>query len=673
MQFDDPFATPSDLPYQCPPFDRIEAGHYLPAFERGMADHRAEVEAIVNAEGPPTFENTVVALERAGRLLDRVSTVFFSVVRTDTTPELQAIEAGVAPQLASHSDAIFLDERLFARVDELYERRAELDLAPESAWLLERYHTDFVRAGAKLSAKDQERLREINQELSSLTTTFGANLLAETNNLSVTTGSAEDLDGLSEDAIAAAKRSDGSYGIDLRLFTNQPELASLHNRELRRRLHEASISRGARGNEHDNREVVRQITALRAEHAALLGFESHAAYEIADTTAGTAERVAQMLASITPAAVANAEAEAADLQKLMPEGETLQPWDWSYYAEKLRRERYEIDAAELRPYFEMEQVLVDGVFFAAGRLYGLQFDERFDLPTYNPEVRVFEVFEADGTPLGLFMADLYTRDSKRGGAWMNSFVKQSRLFGASPLVVVNLNVPKPPEGDSTLLTFDEVRTLFHEFGHALHGLFSSVEYPRFAATGVPRDFVEYPSQVNEMWALWPEVLANYARHHVTGEPIPEDMVERLNAARRFNEGFATTEYLAATLLDQAWHRIGADDQVDDVLAFEAAALEEAGVALDTVPPRYRTTYFSHAFSGLAYSGRYYSYIWSEVLDADSVDWFNQNGGLLRENGDHFRAALLSRGGSKDAMEAFRDFRGSDPRIEPLLKRRGLTS
>lgn len=668
-----PLLTTSELPYEMPPFDRIEVSHFLPAFEQGMAEQRLEVERIATNPDAATFENTLVAMERSGQVLERVSLAFFNLVAADTSPELQQVEVEVVPRLAEHHDAIFLDRRLFDRVRQVYDQRDELDLDPESAWLLERYRLDFLRAGVELSEAEQARLRELNAETSSLTTRFAANLLAETNDSAVLVRSSEELAGLSEDAITAAAHEDGGYALFLRLFTSQPELAWLQSRELRQRLFSASVARGARGNEHDNQDLVRRLVTLRAEHAALLGYESHAEYVIADATAGTVQNVRTMLAQLTPAAVANARREAADLQELMPEGETLQPWDWPYLAEQLRTQRYSIDTAALRPYFELEQVLIDGVFFAAGRLYGLRFDERFDLPTYHPGVRVFEVFEADGTPLGLFLADLYTRDSKRGGAWMNNYVKQSGLLGRKSVVTVNLNVAPPPGDEPTLLTFDEVTTLFHEFGHALHGLFSNVRYPRFSATSVPRDFVEYPSQVNEMWALWPEVLENYAIHYMTGEPLPSETVAQLRAAEQFNEGFATTEYLAATLLDLAWHQLSHSEAaaVGDVLTFEAEALEKAGIAVPEVFPRYRTTYFSHVFGGSGYSGRYYSYIWSEVLDADSVQWFIENGGLRRENGDHFRATLLSRGGSGDAMELFRAFAGRDPRIEPLLKRRGL--
>ncbi|MGH8776158.1 MAG: M3 family metallopeptidase [Jiangellaceae bacterium] len=677
MQSDEnPFYAPSELPYALPPFDRITEEHYRPAFDRGMAEQRAEVEAIATDPQPPTFENTVVALERSGRLLQRVSVVFFNQAATDTNPEVEQVETEVSPKLAAHHDAIHLDPRLFARIKALYDPRDDLDLHPESRRLLERYHTDFVRAGAELSPAEQGRLRQLNEELSALGTTFQQNLLADTNASAVVVEDVSELDGLSDDAVAAAAEAarsrglEGKYVLSLDLSTNQPPLASLTNRALRERVFRASVNRGRNGNDHDNSALVLRMARLRAERAHLLGHTDHAAYVVEDQTARTSEAVTSMLTQLAPAAVVNARQEAADLQAAMGDGE-LQAWDWAFYAEQVRRERFDIDAARLRPYFELERVLHDGVFNAAGRLYGLRFTERHDLPTYHPDVRVFEVFDEDGTVLGLFLADFFARPSKRGGAWMDSLVDQSALLGTLPVVVNNLNIPRPPVGEPALLTFDEVNTMFHEFGHALHGLFSAVRYPRFSGTEVPSDFVEYPSQVNEIWALWPEVLAAYAMHHQTSEPMPQELADRLLATQRYNQGFATTEYLAATLLDQAWHHISADEDPGDIAAFEAAALDKAGVALDTVPPRYSSTYFAHIFAG-GYSAGYYSYIWSEVLDADTVEWFKQSGGLRRENGDWFREKLLSRGGSVDAMTAFREFRGRDPRIEPLLERRGLT-
>jgi peptidyl-dipeptidase Dcp len=677
-----PFAAASALPYELPPFDRIAEEHFAPAFEAGMAEQRAEVEAIAGQQAEPTFANTLEALERSGRLLTRVSNVFFNVVSSHSTDGLRALQADLAPRLSAHRDAVLLDVRLFERVAKLHAQAAELDLTAEQQRLLERYHTDFVRAGAALASEDQELLKQLNGELASLTAEFSTRLLAETNDLAVHVEDVAELEGLSDDAVAAAEQAARSRGLrgyllTLVLPTAQPALASLRNRVLRERIFTAATTRGLRGNANDTRELLTRIVALRAERAALLGYRNHAEYVAEDQTAGSVDAVLTMLAGLVGPAVANATAEAAELEAaLLADGEAgpLQPWDWAYYAGRVRRERFDVDAAALRPYFELDRVLRDGIMFAAKRLYGLSFSERHDLPTYHPDVRVFEVSSADGQALGLLLPDWVARDSKRGGAWMSSYVEQSHLLGQRPVVVVNLNVPRPPEGQPALMTSDEVDTAFHEFGHALHGLFSDVTYPRFSGTSVPRDFVEFPSQVNEMWAWEPEVLANYAVHHRTGEALPADTASRLLASRSYGEGFATTEYLAAALLDQAWHGRGVQDPpVDpaDVEAFERAALERHGLALATVPPRYRSTYFAHVFSG-GYSAGYYSYIWSEVLDADTVEWFRENGGLRRENGETFRRLLLSRGGAVDPMEAFAAVRGRAPRVEPLLERRGLT-
>jgi peptidyl-dipeptidase Dcp len=606
--------------------------------------------------------------------------VFFNLAGANTNDEIEAIQAQMAPRLSAHGDAIVLNDRLYARVRDLYERRASLGLDAESLRLLERYHTDFVRAGARLSAADKEKLKALNSELATLSTTFSQNVLKEVQASAVTVTDRAQLAGLSEGAISAAAeaakaREVEGFVLPLQNTSGQPPVSSLTDRGLRQRITEASLARGSRGGEFDNRAVVARIAELRAQRAALLGYPNHATYVLEDETALTTDAVNRMLGQLAPAAVANARREAADMQAMI-DGEgggfALAAWDWSYYAEKVRAQRYSFDEEQLRPYFELGSVLENGVFFAATQLYGITFHERTDLPVYHPDVRVFEVREANGQPLALFLADLYARDNKRGGAWMNEYVSQSGLFGTLPVVANHLNIPKPQEGQPTLLTFDEVTTLFHEFGHALHGMFSSVRYPRFAGTNVPRDFVEYPSQVNEMWAVWPEVLRNYARHHETGAPMPQELLDKVLATQKFNQGFATTEYLAAALLDQRWHQLapGQAPGADGVLDFEANALREAGVDLAAVPPRYRTTYFSHIWGG-GYSAGYYAYLWSEVLDADSVEWFKENGGLSRANGDHFRNSLLSRGGSIDAMQLFRDFRGRAPDINPLLVRRGL--
>jgi peptidyl-dipeptidase Dcp len=674
-----PFFAPSTLPYRLPPFESITLEHYLPAFERGMAEQLAEIDEITSSAEAPDFTNTLVALERSGQLLRRVDLVFSNQVSSDTNPELQDIEAEINPRLAAHGDAIHLNAALFARIKALYEARETLNFpaeadAAESLRLVEKYYEDFVRAGAELSAADQERLRELNSELAALSTTFQRNLLADTKARSLVLDDVSALDGLSQDAIAAAAENgkarghEGKYVLSLKLFSNQTELASLSDRDVRRQLLEASLGRGF----SVNSEVIRVIVRLRAERAALLGFESHAAYAVSDKTARTVANVEEMLGRLVPPAVANARREAEALRAVSG-GAEIAAWDWQYFEEKVRKAEYDIDSAALRPYFELESVLHNGIFFAANKVYGLSFTERPDLQAYHADARVFEVFNEDGSELGLFILDPYARESKRGGAWMNSLVNQSGLFGTKPVVVNNLNIAKPPAGEPALLTSDEVRTAFHEFGHALHGLFSHVHYPRFTGTRVPRDFVEYPSQVNEMWQDWPEVLANYAKHYRTGEPIPAELVEKLAAAQQFGEGFRTVEYLGATLLDWAWHKVSAgEDPGEDIAAFEATALEKAGLALPEVPPRYRTGYFAHIFTN-DYSAGYYSYIWSEVLDADSVEWFKENGGMTRANGDHFRATLLSRGGSVDAMRAFENFRGRAAEIEPLLVRRGLTT
>ena len=672
-----PLSAPSALPFALPPFGEITAEHCREALLAGMAEQRAEIAAIVGSDEPAGFENTVVAMERSGRLLTRAWSVFGNLTSSVSTPRLREIEREIAPLAAAHSDALRLDPALFGRIDAVHEARHDLGLDAEQLRLVERYHLDFRLAGAQLDEAGRERLTALNQELSGLTTTFGQNVQLAMEAAAVHVDDEAQLAGLSPEEVDAARTAATDRGLEgwllpLLLPTRQPVLAKLRDRELRRRVHEASVGRASSG-EHDNGPVAVRIATLRAQRARLLGFGSHAELVLADQTARTTEAVDAMLASMVPASVANAEAEAAVLAEAAArDGVELAPWDWAFYSEQVRAERYAVDTAALRSYFELDRVLVDGVFHAAELLYGFRFTPRPDLPGYHPEVRVWEVADADGSPVGLYLGDYFAREGKRGGAWMNSFVTQSRLLGTSPVVVNNLNVSRPPEGRPALLTLEEVDTLFHEFGHALHGLSSSVTYPRFAGTSVPRDFVEFPSQVNEMWATWPEVLGNYARHVETGEPIPAAAVEAVDAARLWGEGFATLEYLAATLLDQAWHRIGPDTEVGDPQEFERAALERADVVSELVPPRYRTTYFNHVFAG-GYSAGYYSYIWSEVLDADTVEWFKENGGLSRENGDTFRRELLAVGGSVDPLEAFRAVRGRDADPGPLLRRRGLAS
>ncbi len=674
-----PFLVEATLPYGLPPFDRLADDHYLPAFTAGMQQQLQEIADIAAQKSPPTFANTIVAMERSGRLLDRVTRVFNNLNSAHTNDKLQDIQKIVAPQLAAHKDAIYLDPALYARVRQLYEKRHDLGLDAESLRLVERYRTDFVRAGADLDPASQARLKEINAELAALSTAFGQNVLAETLSSAVVVGSADELAGLTPAQIqsaaeaAAARDLPGRYLLALQNTTIQPLLASLQDRGLRERIHKASIQRGARDNKNDNRPIVARLAALRAEQAKLLGHPDQATYVLEDQTARTVAAVNGMLAKLAAAAVANARGEAREIQDLIDAaggGFAVQPWDWAFYAEQVRLARYALDDALLKPYFELESVLHNGVFYAANRLFGLRFEPRPDLPVYHPDVRVWEVFDADGSPLGLFLGDFWARESKRGGAWMNQYVLQSRLLDARPVVGNHQNIPKPPAGEPTLLTFDEVETMFHEFGHALHGLLSAVQYPRFGGTTVARDFVEFPSQVNEMWAFWPEVLANYARHYRTGEPIPQELLDRVLAAQQFDQGYATTEYVAAAILDQAWHQLAHGAAPDDVLAFEARVLADAGLDFAPVPPRYRSTYFSHVFAG-GYAAGYYAYIWAEVMDADAVGWFKENGGLTRENGDRLRKHVLSRGGSAEAMDLYRAFAGREPSLEPLLARRGL--
>ena len=681
-----PFAQPSTLPFALPPFDKIKDSDFAPAFEQGMAEQIKEVDAIAHNADAPSFDNTVVALERSGRMLDRVSSVFFNLSASNTDPEIDKIEAEMAPKLAAHRDAIMLDPLLFARVAKLYEARDTLGLQGESLQLLKRTYTRFVLAGAKLSEADKAKMRKYNEEISSLTTQFSQNVLKGTKAGAVVVDDVKQLDGLSAQRIAAAADAakarglDGKWVITLQNTTIQPPLAQLTDRALRERIYRASIARG-NGGEFDNTAIVAKIVKLRAERAQLMGYPNHAAYVLADETAGTPEAVNKMLAELAPAALANAKKEAAEIQKeIDAEARAkhqpsfkLQPWDWAYYAEKVRKAHYDFDEAEVKPYFELNHVLQDGVFYAAHQLYGLTFKERHDLPVYQSDVRVFTVYDADGSELGLFLADYFARDNKQGGAWMNNYVEQSKLFGLKPVVVNNLNIPKPPEGQPVLLSFDEVTTMFHEFGHALHGLMANEEYPSLSGTNVPRDFVEYPSQYNEMWAREPAVLMHYAKNYKTGEPLPKALFDKVLAAEKFGGGYAATEYLAAAMLDQSWHQITPAQAPDaaHVMAFEAAALKKAGMDYPPVPPRYHTPYFSHIFAG-GYSAGYYAYIWSEVLARDTGDWMHRHGGLQRANGDFLRAKVLSRGRSEDPEILFEQFYGGKPQIGPLLEYRGLS-
>jgi peptidyl-dipeptidase Dcp len=673
-----PFLAASTLPYQLPPFAEIRDEHYAPAIEQGMAEQLAEIQNITRRRDMPLFENTMVPLEQSGQLLTRVLRVFYNKASADSNDATNALEEELAPKLAAHIDAIKLDSALYWRIAQLHEQLDELGLTAEQRYLVERYYTEMTLAGAGLDDEQKSHLSELNARISTLETRFEKNLLADTNDLGLVIDDVTELDGLSPGEISAAAQAaadrglDGKYLITLVLPTGHPWLESLTNRGVRERIMAASRARGSRDGDHDNRPVLLEIARLRAERAELLGFANHAAFVTADQTAKTPERVAEMLERLAPAAARNAAAEQAKLEALA--GHPIEAHDWAFYNEKVRKADYDVDTSELRPYFEAERVLQQGVFAAATKVYGITFTERDDLVGYHPEVRVFEVHNEDGSELGLYLLDLYTRDSKRGGAWMNELIGQNTLLQHPTVVVNNLNVPKPAAGEPTLLTYDEVNTFFHEFGHALHGLFAHVTYPKFTGTNVYRDFVEFPSQVNEMWMLDPKIVNDYAVHHETGEPIPAEVLERVRAAQLWGEGFATSEYLAAALLDQAWHTLSAAEAaaVTDVAAFEAAALARVGLDNPAVPTRYSSTYFAHTFSG-GYDAGYYSYIWSEVLDADTVQWFEQSGGLTRANGDRFRQYVLGLGGAGDPLDAYREFRGRDAVIEPLLERRGLVA
>ena len=666
-----PLLEPSTLPFGLPPFAAIQDSHYAEAVDAGLAGHLTEIQSIVDNPEPASFENTAVAMERSGRLLERAAAAFFTLVSADASEAIRELETELSPRFASHQDAVYLNRGL-------YERFAAIDtsgLDEESIRLVQEYLREFRQSGIQLDPADQEKLKSLNAELSRLGTEYGQRVKEAMKAAALVVDDTAELAGLPADDIASAAEAartaghEGKYLLTLIQPSNQPALASLQNRELRRRLYEASIARGSDGGSLDVLELAKAMARLRAGKATLLGFGNYAELVMDRQTAPDFAAVQAMLNRLAPAAIRNADAEAAALAQSA--GHPLEAWDWAYYSSKVRRERYEVDEQLLRPYFELDRVLVDGVFFAATSLFGITFHERQDLKGYHPDVRVWEVRNEDGSELGLFLGDYYARDSKRGGAWMNSLVEQSALLGTKPVVINNLNISKPPAGEPTLLTLDEVRTAFHEFGHALHGLFSNVTYPRFSGTSVPRDFVEYPSQVNEMWMMWPGIIGNYARHHATGEPLPQDIIDRLNESKLWGEGFATTEYLGAALLDLAWHVLEVDGVPQDAQDFEAKALAAAGVAHSLIPPRYRTGYFQHIFAGDFYAAAYYSYIWSEVLDAETVDWFTENGGLVRSNGERFRSELLSRGNSRDPLESFRALRGRDASLDPLLKRRGL--
>ncbi|WP_373714410.1 M3 family metallopeptidase [Roseateles sp.] len=681
-----PLLTPSPLPLRFPAFDKVRDEHFAPALDRGMAEELAEVEAIAANRAAPSFANTVEALEKSGRLLARTTTLLFNLLAADANPARLQLRTDYAPRLAAQRDAILQNPKLFARIDALYQNRQQAAPNPEARRLIERYWRSMVRAGARLKPEAQARVQAINAELASIDADYQQRTLAEVNDSAVVVDNVQELAGLTPDQIqaaaAAAKEAglDGKYRIALLNTTGQPYEAVLSQRSLRERLHRASVARGSRGNAFDTTRLVARTVALRQERAELLGYVDHASFQIEEGTAKTPAAAIAMLRQLAPAAVASARREAAELQALIDRDQAAQgapsfalaPWDWSFYAEKLRATRYGFDESQIKPYLELDSVLEKGVFFAANQLYGLRFKRRTDLPVYQPDVRTYDVFDANGRQLAIFIADLYARPSKQGGAWMNEYVSQNPYERTRPVVANHLNIPKPPAGEATLLTWDEVRTLFHEFGHALHGMFSQVRYPSFAGAQTPTDFVEYPSQVNEVWASWPTVLANYARHYRTGEAMPRELLDKVLAAQQFNQGFATTEYLSAALLDLRWHlREGAAAAASatPVLDTEARLLKEEGVDFAPVPPRYRSPYFSHMMGD--YSAGYYAYIWSEVLDANTVEWLKAEGGLRRANGDRLRRGLLSRGGSEDAMTLFAKLVGHEPRIEPLAQRRGL--
>ncbi len=675
-----PLFVESTLPYHAPRFDLIRNEHYQPALEEGMRRQLAEIDAIAKQVALPTFDNTITAMERSGALLDRAYKAFSAVFGANTNDTLQKVQDVVAPKLAAHRDAIFLNDQLYQRVKSIYDRREASSLSPEQKVLVEKYNRDFVRAGAQLSEADKVRMRALNQELSKLSTDFANKLLAGTKTGALVVDKQSDLEGLSEAEIAgaadAAKQRGltGKWVLPLQNTTQQPAQASLKNRTIRQRLFEQSTMRTSRGDTSDTKSVITRMAQLRAQKAQLLGYPTWAAYRLAAEGAKTPENAIKLLTDLVPPATARARREVADMQALIDQqggGFKLQPWDYQYYAEQVRKAKYDLDENQIKPYFELNSVLQNGVFFAATKLYGITFKERRDIPVYHPDVRVFEVFDADGKPLALFYVDYFKRDNKQGGAWMDALVDQSGLTGWRPVVYNVANFAKPPAGQPALLTYDDVSTMFHEFGHALHGMFSNVQYPLLSGANVPRDFVEFPSQFNENWALESTVLRNYAKHYQTGAAMPQALVDKIKQTRTFNQGFEVTEVLEASLLDLVWHTLPAGAATPDVDTFEASALKKYNVAVAEIPPRYRSTYFRHIFDGDGYSAGYYAYTWSEVLDHDAYAWFTEHGGLTRDNGQRYRSMVLSRGATEDAATMYRNFRGRDPNVDALLEVRGL--
>lgn len=670
MVMQNPLLTPSAMPYQWPAFDILTAEHYLEAAQLGAAEQRTEIQRIVDEAEAPTFSNTFLALESSGQTLRRALMTYFSVLSAHGTEPIRAIQTEMSSIYSAQEDEIYLNQSLYSRLQSV----DCSDLVGEDARLAEQILQEFKLSGAGLDEAQKTQLKQLNAELSELSSTFSNRVLENQNARAVHFDSAEELDGLSaqaiESAAQAAKQAGHASGYILPLVspTQQPALESLTNSESRRKVFTASISRGL--DENPTVELAAQMAKLRAQRAALLGFANHAETVLAQATAPSTAAVEQRLTELTKAATANADKEAAVLSKIA--GLDVTAWDWKFYANQVLREQYAVDSESLRNYFELDRVLFDGVFATATKLYGITFTERFDLPTYHEQVRVFEVFDADGSPLAIFTGDYLARDTKKGGAWMTSLRDAASYLDERPIVTNTLNISAPAPGDPILLTLDETNTLFHEFGHALHGMFSNGKYASLSGTSVPRDFVEFPSQVNEMWVLDEQVLPNYAVHHETGEPLDQETISKVRAAGLWGQGFATTEYLAASVLDWAWHTISSDTVIDDPVAFEQQVLADAGFNTELIPPRYRTGYFQHIFAN-GYSAGYYSYIWSEVLDADTVQWFEENGGLMRENGNRFREELLSRGNTRDPLESYELFRGRTARVEPLLRRRGLVN
>ncbi len=675
-----PFYMPSTLPFQAPPFDQIKDSDYQPAIEAGMTEKLKEVRVIADDPAAPTFENTIVAMEKTGTLLQRVLAAFYGVTGANTNPELERVQREEAPRMAANHDAIFLDSKLFARVAAVYEARESLELNPEALRLVEIYYRQFVRAGANLPDADKQMLKEINEEESALSNDFKSKILAASKEAAYFTTDKDSLAGLTSAQISGAERAAKAREMEgwllpMQNTTQQPWLSALHTRDTREAIFKASWGRSERDDANDTRATVSRLAQLRAEKGKLLGFDSYAAWKLDDQMAKTPETAVSFMDALVPAAVANAKDEASEIQKVIDSqdgGFQLEPWDWEFYSEQVRKAKYDLDEAELRPYFELNRVLHDGVFHAATQLYGICFNQRNDLPVWHPDVQVFEVVEADGKPLALFYCDFYKRDNKNGGAWMGSFVRQSNLMAALPVIYNVSNVPKPAEVEPALIAFSDVITLFHEFGHALHGIFSQTVYPSLSGTSVARDFVEFPSQFNEHWATYPAIFDHYARHYQTGAPMPEELAAKMKRAADFNQGYELTELLAAAELDMQWHTLPDSTQPQHPNAFEQSALEKKNIALRFVPPRYRSTYFSHIWGG-GYAAGYYAYLWSEMLEHDGFQWFEENGGLTRDNGDRLRAMVLSQGNTQDPATLFAAWLGRQPKIEPMLKARGLTS